>query len=102
MGVCSRRFPCDAKMSAVYDWAGSLSPETENFTLCDPFGEILPPSTKISDRCAISMVETSETPPISESDNEIQFQGFGDTSSCSMATLPEAEDESRIGEEISP
>ena len=89
IGVCSRRFPAKAKISAVYDWAGSLSPDTENFTLCDPLGEILLPSAEISDRCTITMVKASQTPPLSDSDNEIQFQGFGDISACSTATLPD-------------
>ena len=76
-------------MSAVYDWAGSLSPDTENFTLCDPLGEILLPSAKISDRCTIITLKASQTPPMSDSDNEVQFQGFGDSNICSTATLPD-------------
>ena len=91
MGVCSRRFPSGAKMSAVYDWAGSLSPHTENFTLCDPFGVCLPPSSELSDRCTISMITSSETPPMSDSDTEVQFKGFGDTSRCSTGTEPDLE-----------
>ena len=91
MGICSRRFPADAKMSAVYDWAGSLSPDTENFTLCDPFGVILLPNSELSDRCTISMVKASQTPSMSDSDDEIQFQGFGDTSTSSTATEPDLE-----------
>ena len=91
MGVCSRRFPSGAKMSAVYDWAGSLSPHTENFTLCDPFGVCLPPSSELSDRCTISMITSSETPPMSDSDTEVHFKGFGDTSRCSTGTEPDLE-----------
>ena len=62
MGVCSRWFPSYAKMPAVNDWAGSLTSDTENFTLCDPFGDVLLPSSEISDRCTISMVTASQTP----------------------------------------
>ena len=91
MGVCSRRFPSSAKMSAVYDWAGSLSPHTENFTLCDPFGVCLAPSSELSDRCTISMITSSETPPMSDSDSEVHFKGFGDTSRCSTGTEPDVE-----------
>lgn len=91
MGVCSRRFPSGAKISAVYDWAGSLSPHTENFTLCDPFGVCLPPSSELSDRCTISMITSSETPPMSDSDTEVHFKGFGDRSRCSTGTEPDLE-----------
>ena len=56
IGVCLRRFVLKAKTSAVYDWAGSLSPDTENFRVCDPLGEILLPSAEISDR-------QTDTPP---------------------------------------
>ena len=91
MGVCSRRFPSGSKMSAVYDWAGSLCPHTENFTLCDPFAVCLPPSSELSNRCTISMITSSETPPMSDSDTEVQFKGFGDTSRCSTGTEPDLE-----------
>ena len=89
MGVCIRRFSSGAKMSAVYDWIGSLSSDSEHFTLCDPFGGILSPSSDVSDRCTIFMVKASQTPPMSDSDTEVQFLGFGDTSACSTATEPD-------------
>lgn len=89
VGLCSRRFPSDAKMSAVYDWVGSLCPEPENFILFDPLGVTFYPSTRLSDS-TISMVRASETPSISDSDAEIEFQGFGTTASfCSAATSPD-------------
>ena len=91
MGVCSRRFPSGSKMSAVYDWAGSLCPHTENFTLCDPFAVCLPPSSELSNRCTISMITSSETPPMSDSDTEVHFKGFEDTSRCSTGTEPDLE-----------
>ena len=37
----------------------------------------------------LTMVKASQTPPLSDSDNEIQFQGFGDISASSTATLPD-------------
>ncbi|CAB4039753.1 Hypothetical predicted protein [Paramuricea clavata] len=33
MGLQSRKFPKTSRMAAVYDWAGSLSPDPENFTI---------------------------------------------------------------------
>ncbi|XP_078372660.1 uncharacterized protein LOC144656301, partial [Oculina patagonica] len=90
-GLCSRQFPSSAKMAAVYDWAGSFSPDTENFTLCDPLGDVLLPSAEISDRCTVTMIKALQTPSMSDSDNEIgneiQFQGFGEISNGSNATL---------------
>lgn len=87
--VRSRRFPSSAKMSAVYDWAGSFSPDTENFALCDPLGDVLLPSAEISDRCTVTMIKALQTPSMSDSDNEIQFQGFGEINNGSTTTLPD-------------
>ena len=77
MGVQERRFPSSSVMSSVYDWAGSLCEEPENFTLRDAFGLSLHPSNPIEDRSMIYMVVSDETPSLSSSDSEIQFRGFG-------------------------
>ena len=67
-------------MSSVYDWAGSLSIEPEHFTLNDPLGIMLPPSSELHDRCTLTMIESQEgTPSLLASDDEIDFFGFGQT-----------------------
>ena len=77
MGVQERRFPLSSVMASVYDWAGSLCEEPENFTLLDAFGLPLHPSNPIKDRNMIHMVVSDETPSLSLADSEIQFRGFG-------------------------
>ena len=77
MGVQERRFPLSSVMASVYDWAGSLCEEPENFTLHDAFGLPLHPSNPIKDRNMIHMVVSDETPSLSLADSEIQFRGFG-------------------------
>ena len=91
MGVCSRRFPSKSQVAAVYDWAGSLTPDIVNFTLCDPLGTPLPPSSELEDRCTMVMATATHTPSLSESDDEIQFMGFGDVSNSINTTLPDCE-----------
>lgn len=91
MGVCSRRFPSNSQMAAVYDWAGSLTPDIVNFTLCDPLGTTLPPSRELEDRCTIVMATAPYTPSLSEPDEEVQFMGFGDARNSSNTTLPDCE-----------
>ena len=75
MGVRERKFPSSSLMSSVYDWAGSLCEEPENFTLCDALSLPLHPSNPIEDRSMIYMV-VSNTPSLSLADIEIQFRGF--------------------------
>ena len=91
MGVCSRRFPSNSHVAAVYDWAGSLTPDIVNFILCDHSGTLLPPSRELEDRCTIVMATAPHAPSLSESDEEIQFMGFGDARNSSNATLPDCE-----------
>ena len=80
LGLLSRRFPCDAKMYAVYDWAGSLCTDPANFILTDSSGNVLHPSSPVCDKYTLNMVESFEgTPSLIESDDEIQFLGFGQT-----------------------
>lgn len=80
LGLQSRRFPRNTKMLAVYDWAGSLCVEPAHFTLNDPLGNMLPPSSTLFDKSTLNMVESLEgTPSMSESDDEVQFLGFGRT-----------------------
>ena len=56
MGLQSRKFPTTARMASVYDWAGSLSPDPENFTI-NHMGVVQKPSEALSDRCTYLMVE---------------------------------------------
>lgn len=93
MGVCFRRFPSNSQVAAVYDWAGSLTPDIVNFTLCDQLGPPLPPSRELEDKCTIVMAAAPRTTSLSESDEEIQFMGFGDAhnSTGSNTTLPDCE-----------
>ena len=37
------------------------------------------------------MITSSETPPMSDSDTEVHFKGFGYTSRCSTGTEPDLE-----------
>ena len=55
LGLQTRKFATHTLMSSVYDWAGSLSTEPEHFTLNDPLGIMLPPSSKLCDRCTLSL-----------------------------------------------
>ena len=91
MGVCSRRFPANSRVAVVYDWAGSLTPDIVDFTLCDPVGTPLPPSSELEDRCTLVMATTTHTPSLCESDDDIQFMGFGDASNGINTTLPDCE-----------
>ena len=80
LGLQSRKFPTHTLMSSVYDWAGSLSTEPEHFTLNDPLGRMLSPSTELDDRCTLTMIESQEgTPSLLSSDDEVDFLGFGPT-----------------------
>ena len=79
LGVVSRRFPFNTRMYAVYDWAGSLCTDPAHFILTDPAtGSTLQPSSLVHDKRTPNMVESSDgTPSLLESDDEVQFLGFG-------------------------
>ncbi|CAB4007635.1 Hypothetical predicted protein [Paramuricea clavata] len=79
LGLLSRRFPHNTKMHAVYDWAGSLCTDPAYFILTDPSsGNIIQPSSLVYDKYTLNMVESSNrTPSLLESDDEVQFLGFG-------------------------
>ena len=64
MGVCSRRFPSNSQVAVVYDWAGSLAPDIVDFTLCDPLGTELSPSSELQDRCTLVMATATHTPSL--------------------------------------
>lgn len=89
MGLCSRCSPSDAKMSAVYDWAWPLSADPPHFQLRDPSGVIVLANSEVSDRFAMSMIKSAYTPVMSDSDDEVHFQGFGDIANCSAETVPD-------------
>ena len=74
-------------MSSVYDWAGSLCEEPENFSLYDVLGHPLHPSNPMEDRSMIYMDVSNETPSLSLADSEIQFRGFGCPGSRNDDTL---------------
>ena len=65
--VCSWRFPTNSLMAAVYDWAGSFTPDIVSFALCDHLGSPFPSSRKIEDRCTIVMATAPHTPSLSSS-----------------------------------
>jgi hypothetical protein len=81
LGLLSRRFPHNTKMYAVYDWAGSLCTDPAHFILTVPSsGNIIQPSSLVYDKYTLNMVESSDgTPSLLESDDEVQFLGFGQT-----------------------
>ena len=83
LGICTYRFPPKSLMSAVYDWAGSLSSDILDFTLCDPMGELLLPRQEVVGNCTLSMTATSHTPSLSDDDDIVQFHGFGSVNSNS-------------------
>jgi hypothetical protein len=88
MGLQYRKFPKTSHMAAVYDWAGSLSPDPENFTISH-LGVGQKPSDELSDKCTYLMVEEEDgTPGLLESDDEVQFMGFG-TVSKNNSPVPE-------------
>ena len=88
LGVVSRKFQVHSLMSSVYDWAGSLKPDPVNFTLNDPFGVVLLPSMEVADRCTLTMMEfTDGTPSLCQSDDEINFLGFGEALNSNSSSL---------------
>jgi len=76
-------------MSEVYDWAGSLTPDILDFTLCDPTGQTLPPNKEVDDRLILTLIAASYTQ--SMSDDELQFNGFGTNSSSNDITIQDCE-----------
>ncbi len=73
MGLQSRKFPKTSHMAAVYDWAGSLGPDPENFTIYH-LEVVQKPSEELSDRCTYLMVEEEHgTPGLLESDDQVSF-----------------------------
>ncbi|CAB4019364.1 G2 M phase-specific E3 ubiquitin- ligase-like, partial [Paramuricea clavata] len=89
MGLQSRKFPKTSRMAAVCDWAGSLSPDPENFTIYH-LRVVQKPSEELSDRCTYLMVEEEHgTPGLLESDDEVQFWGFGTVSKNNNEPLPD-------------
>ena len=77
-GLQSRRFLHPCCMSSIYDWAGSLSTEPEDFKLFDPNGILLHPSSVLADPVTLTMVPSDDgTPCLSLSDEEVEFKGFG-------------------------
>ena len=78
-------------MAAAYDWAGSLTPDIVNFTLCDLLGTPLLPSRELEDRCTIVMATAPHTPSLNHTDEDVQFMGFGDARNSSNTTLPDCE-----------
>ena len=88
MGLQSRKFPKTARMAALYDWVGSLSSDPENFTISH-LGVVQKPSQELSDRCTYLMVEAEHgTPGLLESDDEVQFLGFGSVNASDNQPLP--------------
>ena len=88
LGVVSQKFQVHSLMSSVYDWAGSLNPDPVNFTLNDPFGVVLLPSMEVANRCTLTMMESTDgTPSLCQSDDEINFLGFGEALNSNSSSL---------------
>ena len=70
LGIQKRKFETTEKMSAVYDWVGSLSSQPESFSLSGcGLPDLLPSlSVMAADRSILNMSET----------DELNFVGFGD------------------------
>ena len=64
MGVINRKFKDSEKLSAIYDWVGSMNDNPESFTLWGCTLPKLDPSLpiKIADKVLLSMTETNATP----------------------------------------
>ena len=82
LGVQKRKFKETENMSAVYDWAGSLSIHPESFTLSGCGLPKLKPSQLIIalNKLVLNMTETETTPDYPE--EEINFLGYGPDSVC--------------------
>ena len=57
--------------------------------LRDPLGVIVLANCDVSDRCTMLMIKSSHTPVMSDSDDQVHFQGFGDMANCSAETMPD-------------
>ena len=69
-------------MAAVYDWVGSLCLTPEQFRLCGFDGKCLLPSSsvQVAERTTLYMSECDNAPNLLvEGDDDVNFQGFGDT-----------------------
>ena len=78
LGIQKRKFKTTEKMSAVYDWVGSLSSQPESFSLSGcGLPELLPSlSVMAADRSILNMTETETMHSYPE--DELNFVGFGD------------------------
>lgn len=82
LGLISRRFHVFSTMAAVYDWVGSLCLTPEQFRLCGFDGKCLLPSSsvQVAARTMLYMSECDNAPNLLvEGDDDVNFQGFGDT-----------------------
>ena len=82
LGLISRRFHVFSTMAAVYDWVGSLCLTPEQFRLCGFDGKCLLPSSsvQVAERTMLYMSECDNAPNLLvEGDDDVNFQGFGDT-----------------------
>ena len=78
-GDVSRFFDPREKMIAVYDWVGSLNLFPEHFNLCLRPGKRLEPSECITvlNGSPLHMEITVQPVPMSPSETDITFKGFG-------------------------
>ena len=78
LGIQKRKFKTTEKMSAVYDWVGSLSSQPESFSLSGCGLPKLLPSLSVmaADRSILNMTETETMHSYPE--DELNFVGFGD------------------------
>lgn len=83
LGRIERFFSRSEKMTAVYDWVGSLELHPSYFTLCvPPATTILPEEDVVAyDSLVIDVRPSDEPLLLSISSPEVTFKGFGSTSS---------------------
>lgn len=94
MGLLRRGFSPEDTMMAVYDWAGSQTPEPEFFELHSNNAKCLFPAMSVSeaDRQTLFMAECDVPPSISDEDDEnVEFRGFGQFLNCSAPTVEDLE-----------
>lgn len=93
-GDVSRFFDPREKMLAVYDWVGSLNLFPEHFNLCLTPGKRVEPTECVAvlNGSPLHMEITAEPIPMSPSETDIAFRGFGLGEYDIGLTIPFVED----------
>ena len=94
MGLLRRGFSPEDTMMAVYDWAGSQTPEPEHFERQSNNAKCFSPAMSVTEagRQTLFMAECDAPPSISDKDDKnVEFRGFGQFLNCSAATVEDLE-----------